>query len=131
MIRDALARRNASIMMNISIRCWLAGWLVDWITKTSVPRTFSSILTKVSPLGNGFTVEQPKGIPMESQIALAKFGLELPVKTFTELSDRSEISRYRRQVGRVDAHGVRVSIASAFSTHAVSLFSGLAPEQVV
>lgn len=82
-MRDALARRSASIMMNISIRCWFAGGLVDWRTKTSVPRTFSSIFTKVSPLGNGFTVDLPREIPMDSQIDWASFGLELPAKTFT------------------------------------------------
>jgi hypothetical protein len=117
-IREALARRSASIMMNISMRCWLAGGLVDWMTNTSVPRTFSSILTKVSPLGNGFTVEQPKGIPMESQIALARLGLELPVKTFTDLSDKAECNRYRRRFGPPKAHGVGLPIASAFSVGA-------------
>ena len=114
-MRDALARRSASIMMNISMRCWLAGGLVDWMTKTSVPRTFSSILTKVSPFGNGFTVEQPKGIPMASQIALARLGLELPVKTFTDLSDKSGRDRNRRCIGRAKAQGVVQPIASAFS----------------
>jgi hypothetical protein len=76
-------------------------------------------------------VEQPKGIPMESQIALARLGLELPVKTFTDLSDRSEISRDRRFIGRGEAHGVRLPIASAFSAGTLPISSRFALEQVV
>ena len=83
MIREALARRSASIMMNISIRCSFAGGLVDCTTKTSSPRTFSSILTKVSPLGNGRTIDRPSGTPMDSQMDRARTGFELPEKTFT------------------------------------------------
>ena len=35
------ARRSASMMMSNSIRLSLAGYDVDWMTNTSVPRTFS------------------------------------------------------------------------------------------
>jgi len=42
------ARRSASMMMSNSIRWSLAGNDVDWITKTSLPRTFSWISTKIS-----------------------------------------------------------------------------------
>jgi len=42
------ARRSASMMMSNSIKLSLAGNDVDWITKTSVPRTFSWISTKIS-----------------------------------------------------------------------------------
>ena len=42
------ARRSASMMMSNSIRLSLAGNDVDWMTNTSVPRTFSWISTKIS-----------------------------------------------------------------------------------
>jgi hypothetical protein len=42
------ARRSASMMMSSSIRLSLAGYDVDWMTNTSVPRTFSWISTKIS-----------------------------------------------------------------------------------
>ena len=63
-IRDALARLNASIMINSSIRLWLLGGPVDCTTNTSSPRTFSSILTKVSPSGNALTAHLPNSMPM-------------------------------------------------------------------
>jgi hypothetical protein len=47
-MRRAEDRRNASIMISISIRWSLAGYDVDWRTNTSSPRTFSWISTKIS-----------------------------------------------------------------------------------
>jgi hypothetical protein len=82
-IREALARLNASIMMNSSIRLWLLGGPVDCTTKTSSPRTFSSILTNVSPSGKALTAHFPISMPMYSQIDLAKGGLEVPLNIFT------------------------------------------------
>jgi hypothetical protein len=42
-MRAADDRRNASIMIISSIRCWSTGAQVGWTMKTSVPRMFSSI----------------------------------------------------------------------------------------
>jgi hypothetical protein len=47
-MRRAEERRSASMMISSSIRWSLAGKEVDWMTKTSSPRTFSWISTKIS-----------------------------------------------------------------------------------
>ena len=62
---------------------WFVGGEVDCIRKTSSPRTFSSILTKVSPSGNGLMVDLPRSIPMYAQIASDKGLFEEPLKIFT------------------------------------------------
>src|SRR2546425_12775100 len=84
-MREALARRSASIMMNISIRLWFVGGQVDWTRKTSSPRTFSSILTNVSPSGKELTVHLPKSRPIDLAMARARGGLDVPLKIFTIL----------------------------------------------
>ncbi len=48
-MRLADARVSASIVIRSSIRLSFAGFDVDWMTKTSSPRTFSLISTKTSP----------------------------------------------------------------------------------
>src|SRR5688572_29228489 len=82
-MRAALARRNASIMMNISIRLWFVGGQVDCTRKTSSPRTFSSIFTKVSPSGNALTVLLPSSAPMFLAMDSARGRLDVPLKIFT------------------------------------------------
>jgi hypothetical protein len=47
-IRLAEARVSASMAISSSIRLSLAGKDVDWIRKTSSPRTFSSMVTNTS-----------------------------------------------------------------------------------
>ena len=42
---------RCSIMISSSMRCWFDGGQVDWMIKTSCPRIFSSIFTKVFPVG--------------------------------------------------------------------------------
>ena len=49
LIRDAEARRTASMIRSSSIRFSLTGVQVDWTTKTSRPRTFSWTSTITSP----------------------------------------------------------------------------------
>src|SRR5277367_3346277 len=85
-MRAALARRNASIMMNSSIRWWFVGGDVGCTTNTSSPRTFSSIFTNVSPSGNGLMVHLPKVAPMDLQIAWARGWFAVPLKIFTMIS---------------------------------------------
>src|ERR1043166_3293818 len=82
-MREALARRSASIMMNISIKLWFVGGLVDFTRYTSSPRTFSSIFTNVSPSGKELTVQAPNSTPMEAQIALARGWLAVPLNILT------------------------------------------------
>jgi len=52
-------------------------------TKTSSPRTFSSIFTNVSPSGNGEMVQLPSSMPMYLQMARARGSFDVPEKTFT------------------------------------------------
>ena len=61
-------------MMNNSIRFWFTGGDVDCTTYTSSPRTFSSILAKVSPFGKSRTAHLPNGTPIE-QSDLYRAGL--------------------------------------------------------
>ncbi len=74
--------------MNNSIRLWFVGGEVDCTTKTSSPRTFSSIFTNVSPSGNASTVHLPTSMPIDLAIALASGGFDVPVKIFTLQSQR-------------------------------------------
>src|SRR5215510_3981746 len=75
-------------MRNRTIKKKMVGGEVDCTTKTSSPRTFSSILTKVSPSGNALTVHLPRSLPMDLQIALANGGLDVPLKIFTTTQKR-------------------------------------------
>ena len=64
--------------------------------KTSWPRTFSLIFTKVSPSGKLVTAASPRGSPIDLQISSARGRLELPEKIF---SRDSLIRRILRTVG--------------------------------
>src|SRR5271154_697836 len=77
-MRRAEARRNASMMISNSIRRSLAGNDVDWITKTSAPRTFSWISTKISMSAKRRTTALVVAVPRWLPMASAKAGLELP-----------------------------------------------------
>jgi hypothetical protein len=61
-IRRADERRSASVMINSSIMWSLAGYDVDWTTKTSAPRTFSRISTKISMSAKRRTTALARGI---------------------------------------------------------------------
>ena len=63
MIRPALARLNASIMISSSMIDWLTGWLVGCTRKTSFSRTFSRILTKMFSFANWNTSARPGWVP--------------------------------------------------------------------
>jgi hypothetical protein len=57
---------------------------------TSSPRTFSSILTNVSPSGNELIVHWASSRPMEATMFLASGKLDVPEKIFTDISQRVE-----------------------------------------
>ena len=63
MIRPALARLKASIMIRSSMIDWLTGRQVGWTRKTSFSRTLSRILTKMFSLANEKTSAWPSGTP--------------------------------------------------------------------
>ena len=62
-MRVADDRFSASTMMSSSIMELLTGGEQDCTRKTSAPRTFSSILTRISPSLNDETVASPNRIP--------------------------------------------------------------------
>src|SRR3954452_1384695 len=83
-MRRAEARRSASVMISSSIRWSLAGNDVDWMMKTSEPRTFSWISTKISMSANRRTTALVSDRPRPSAMALASAGLELPASSLIE-----------------------------------------------
>src|SRR5580658_4674729 len=83
-MRRAEARRNASVMIRSSIKWSLAGNDVDWITKTSEPRTFSWISTKISMSAKRRTIAFVSGRSSQLAISFASVGLELPATSLIE-----------------------------------------------
>src|SRR5262245_21535436 len=77
-MRFADARLKASSISRSSIRWSLVGAHIDWITKTSPPRTFSVISTWTSPSLNRPISAAPSGTPIASPMALASERFELP-----------------------------------------------------
>src|ERR1700761_6359100 len=83
-MRRADERRSASVMINSSIKWSLAGNDVDWMMKTSEPRTFSSTSTKISLSAKRRTLALVSGKFSQSAISLASAGLELPATSLME-----------------------------------------------
>src|SRR3972149_3726968 len=81
-MRAAEARRMASMITRSSIRCSFTGGEVGWRTKTSSPRTLSSMLMRTSPSAKRERVISPRGTSRESQTSWASAGLPAPVNTF-------------------------------------------------
>src|SRR5439155_1076940 len=92
-MRAALARLKQSRMISSSIRFWLTGGQVGWTTKTSPPRTSSSILARTSPSGKSLMVSRPRVSPRWATIFSARAGLARPLKT------RSLLGRIMRHAG--------------------------------
>src|SRR5205809_296888 len=78
-VRAALARRAASIRNSSSIQ-FSAGGLVGWMMNTSRPRTFSSILTKISPSAKWRIVTAHSGCPRCCAISSASGRLAVPAR---------------------------------------------------
>src|SRR3989304_4408218 len=81
-MRAAEARRMASMITRSSTRCSFTGGEVGWRTKTSSPRTLSSMLMRTSPSAKRERVISPRGTSRESQTSWASAGLPAPVNTF-------------------------------------------------
>src|SRR5213595_337904 len=86
-IRAALARRAASIRNSSSIK-FSAGGFVGWMMKTSRPRTFSSILTKISPSAKRRIVTAQSGCPRFCAISSASGRLAVPARSKSWLRDK-------------------------------------------
>jgi hypothetical protein len=79
--RRADARRSASIISRSSMMWWSTGEHVDCTTKTSTPRTFSSIRTRVSSFLKVETSAPPSRMPRCEAISRASAGFADPEKT--------------------------------------------------
>jgi hypothetical protein len=77
-IRPALARLNASIMISSSMIDWLTGWQVGWTRKTSFSRTLSRMRTKMFSFANWKTSALPGSTPRYWQILRLRSGFEFP-----------------------------------------------------
>src|SRR5258705_3018936 len=71
-------------MISNSIRWSLAGNDVDWMMKTSEPRTFSWIWTKISMSAKRRTTALVSGRRRQLAISFARAGLELPATSLIE-----------------------------------------------
>src|SRR2546422_113682 len=81
-IRSADARRSASTITSNSIRFSFTGGLVGWITKTSSPRTLSSMRTPISPSANRKMLISDRGTSSPAAISCARAGLPRPPNSF-------------------------------------------------
>ena len=70
------------MQISSSIRLSLAGKLVDWMTNTSSPRTFSSMVTNTSLSANRRTCALVSGMSRYSAMCVASVRLELPASSF-------------------------------------------------
>ena len=117
-MRRADDRRSASVMISSSIRWSLAGNDVDWMMKTSEPRTFSWISTKISMSAKRRTLALVSGRCSQLAISWASTGLELPATSLIEpfladidaspralLDTMFSISRNPREPARFDERG--------------------------
>src|SRR5271157_1132692 len=86
-------------MIRSSIQVTFTGGQVDWIIKTSMPRTFSFISTRVSPSLKVVTLALPKDTPKCWQIFVASAMLALPENTLI-LSNILNPSQYIFWLGR-------------------------------
>ena len=128
MIRPALARLKASIMISSSMIDWLTGWLVGWTRKTSFSRTFSRILTKMFSLANwktsalaGLRAEVAADLPGQVRVRVAVVDLEL-VRVQGRRLPLAETRRRRHAPPRSGGDRVRSpAVGVAIVAHAVPL----------
>src|SRR5581483_7985480 len=105
-MRWAEARLKESSITRSSIRLSFTGGQVGCTTKTSAPRTFSSIWTKTSPSENRATSACPRASPRMPAISSASWRFALPEKSFSSYGIASPPDP-RREPGR--APGARAS----------------------
>src|SRR5205085_2607928 len=87
-MRLAEARLSASIIKSSSMILWSVGLQVGWTTKTSAPRTLSSIRMRVSPFLNFPTSARPRGLPRASVISGARAGVAAVAQRDRRAQDR-------------------------------------------
>ena len=80
-MREADARRSASVMNSNSIKLRFGGAQVGCTINTSPPRTFSFNSTDISPSEKVRTTASPSRMPRRCAMRCASSGLALPEKT--------------------------------------------------
>jgi len=80
-IELAELRFRASVMIRSSIKFALAGAQVDWMMKTSRPRTLSEIWIEISPSENRLIVASDNGIDRYFATAFENSSFAVPEKT--------------------------------------------------
>src|ERR1051326_2044286 len=108
-MRRADARLKASSMRSSSIRWSLVGVQIDWMTKTSPPRTFSVISTCTSPSLNRPTSAWPSGTPTYRAIASASGGLAFPANILISSFIDADV-RFPRAFPRIGREGLEPSL---------------------
>jgi hypothetical protein len=101
-MRRAEARRSASVMISSSIRWSLAGNDVDWMMKTSEPRTFSWISTKISMSAKRRTLALVSGSAASGD-CLGQHGIGIA----GDQLDRAVLGRHRRFSSRLAGYDVQ------------------------
>src|SRR6266700_4091521 len=91
--RRAELRFNASSVISSSIRLSLTGYDVDWMTKTSSPRTFSWISTKISMSEKRRTLALVNGRLRYVEMASASGRLLLQVRIFMRDFNKLTLAR--------------------------------------
>src|SRR5437879_6857801 len=106
-------------MNKSSIKCLLTGSQHDWQTKTSFPRTFSLICTRISPSLNRETRASPCPIPRQSHISLTSAGFEFPANIFNSCTQRL-LSRWMpvNRLGGGRANQIDVPLLVNIENHA-------------
>ena len=126
-MRLADARLNASSISSSSIRLSLVGVQIDWITKTSPPRTFSVISTWTSP-----SLKRPISAPPErhadvcadrlGQAARLEFPANSLISSFTERATPPCVSSWAGR-SRTFAAGSKVRCLTSLATAQGLVFS--------
>ena len=102
-MRRADARRSASVMISSSIRWSLAGNDVDWMMKTSEPRTFSWISTKISMSAKRRT----HGLGQRQMQPVGDFLGQHGIGIAGDQLDRAVLGRHRRFSSRLAGYDVQ------------------------
>ena len=72
------------VTLGLAVAVLSAGGCIGWIMKTSRPRAFSSMRTKISPSANRFSVTSASFSPMAAAISDANGSLAVPASRSME-----------------------------------------------
>src|SRR5687767_5413081 len=104
------------MMTRSSTKLSLAGYEVDWMMKTSSPRTFSWISTKISMSAKRCTVALVNSQSMEAAMASASGRLLLPAMSFMDRNPDNGRQAEGGQLLATDSGGVNAADHSMTGT---------------